>query len=148
MKIIKNSCYGGFSLSPKAVKRYAELKGRECYFFKGGSSDEYTPIKMEEADMVFTAFSIPNPNEVLGGKQERDADGTYKTANELYLKYDLDSRPDDRSDPLLIQVVEELGAEASGKMANLQIVEIPDGIEYEIDEYDGIETIREKHRSW
>ena len=32
--------------------------------------------------------------------------------------------------------------------AELAIVEIPDGIEWEIDDYDGIETIAETHRTW
>jgi hypothetical protein len=57
-----------------------------------------------------------------------------------------------RNHPLLVKVVEELGGGhrtgASGRFANLKVVEIPDGIEYEIDEYDGFETIREKHRTW
>jgi len=32
-KIVINTCFGGFSLSPKAIKRISELKGKECYFF-------------------------------------------------------------------------------------------------------------------
>ena len=31
---------------------------------------------------------------------------------------------------------------------NDKIIEIPDDIEWEIDNYDGIESIHEKHRSW
>ena len=54
----------------------------------------------------------------------------------------------ERSNPKLVEVVEKLGAEANGRWANLRVVNIPDGAEYEIDEYDGIETIHEKHRSW
>ena len=34
MKIVINVCFGGFSLSNKAIKRYLELKGEECYFYK------------------------------------------------------------------------------------------------------------------
>jgi hypothetical protein len=56
---------------------------------------------------------------------------------------------EDRADPVLIAVIEELGSEkASGDFAKLHIVEIPDGVDWEIDEYDGIESISEKHRSW
>ena len=29
-----------------------------------------------------------------------------------------------------------------------KIVEIPDGVQWEITEYDGKECIKEKHRSW
>jgi RND family efflux transporter MFP subunit len=35
-----------------------------------------------------------------------------------------------------------------GMFASLKIVEIPDDVEYEITEYDGLETIREKCRIW
>ena len=54
-----------------------------------------------------------------------------------------------RTDPEVIAVIEKLGSEkASGFCARLKVIEIPDGIEWEIDEYDGLETVREKHRSW
>jgi len=49
---------------------------------------------------------------------------------------------------VLVDVVETLGAEADGQYAELAVVEIPDGISYEIAEYDGIEHIAETHRSW
>ena len=54
----------------------------------------------------------------------------------------------DRDDEDLIAVVELLGTKASGRFAYLTIVEIPDGIYWEISEYDGLETVEERHRSW
>jgi len=55
---------------------------------------------------------------------------------------------DHRSDPILIKVVRELKSAANGKFSSLSIVDVPDGIDYYIDEYDGIESIHEEHRSW
>ena len=56
---------------------------------------------------------------------------------------------DERTDPKLVECVENLGEDAaSGIFAELRVVEIPDGIEYEISNYDGLETIHETHRSW
>jgi hypothetical protein len=53
-----------------------------------------------------------------------------------------------RNDPDLIRVVEELEEEADAQYAELKIVEIPDGVEWEINEYDGYEHVAEKHRTW
>lgn len=53
-----------------------------------------------------------------------------------------------RNDPDLIKVVETLKEKANGECAKLKIVEIPDDIEWEIDDYDGLETVSEKHCSW
>jgi hypothetical protein len=58
------------------------------------------------------------------------------------------SRDIPRHDPALVEVVEELGPVANGLFAQLAIVEIPDGIEYIIDDYDGMETVAEQHRRW
>lgn len=55
---------------------------------------------------------------------------------------------DIRSDPILVQVVEELGDAANDSYSKLVIVEIPDNVEWYIHDYDGRETIHEKHRSW
>lgn len=54
-----------------------------------------------------------------------------------------------RDNDLLIRIIEEVGvANAGGLSANLKIIEIPDDIEFVISEYDGRETVHEKHRTW
>ena len=53
-----------------------------------------------------------------------------------------------RDDPALVKVVEELGEKANGDCAKLKVVEIPDGVAWEIDEYDGNEEICEAHKKW
>lgn len=59
-----------------------------------------------------------------------------------------DNYNDFRKDKRLVECVEKLGEEASGRCANLEIVYIPDDIEWEITEYDGYESVEEKHRRW
>lgn len=55
----------------------------------------------------------------------------------------------DRANPLLISAVEAVGIEeASGGTALLKIVEIPDGVSWEIESYDGLERVAETHRTW
>ena len=53
-----------------------------------------------------------------------------------------------RNDSVLIEVVEELGIKANGSCSELKIVEIPDDVEWIIEEYDGKEWIAEDHRRW
>ncbi len=54
-----------------------------------------------------------------------------------------------RSDPKLIAAIEKVGIDKSGgSCASLSIVDIPDGVAFDIDEYDGQESIHETHRSW
>ena len=54
----------------------------------------------------------------------------------------------DRANPKLVEVIERLGSAGSGMFGSLKVVEIPDDIEWEIKDYDGIETIHEKHKTW
>lgn len=53
-----------------------------------------------------------------------------------------------RTNHLVIQVVEELKDEANGPRAELEIIEIPNDIQYTIEEYDGLESVHEEHGSW
>ncbi len=131
MKIVINTVYGGFSLSAKAIKRLAELRGQECYFFKN-EDNRFEQITIEQAqkDMFFYAATTPT------------------LTNETYARVSLDGHPADRADKQLIQVVEELDKEAAGKFAELSIVEIPDDVSYEIEDYDGKEHVAESHRTW
>jgi len=52
-----------------------------------------------------------------------------------------------RDDPLLVQVVQELGEEANGDGAELEIVEVPDDVDWVVLEV-GREWVAERHRVW
>ena len=55
----------------------------------------------------------------------------------------------DRTDPILVQVVEELGEEADTLFSDLRIEELEPGTRYRIDDYDGFETVEvESDYSW
>lgn len=150
MKLVINKCFSGFSLSPLAVKRMAELRGEECFFFKEKNC-EYTPITVEAAqkEFMWSAFKVKNPTDYFSYKDFHNLSmEDRRKMNENYSKISLDCRPENRSDPILVQTVEELGEKANGRHAKLKVVEIPDEIEWEIDEYDGMEIVRETSRSW
>lgn len=53
-----------------------------------------------------------------------------------------------RDDPILIEMVETLGHEIESSYAKLKIVEIPDDVQWEIAEHDGMEWVAEVHRIW
>jgi hypothetical protein len=53
-----------------------------------------------------------------------------------------------RDDPYLIKIIKEMGMAANGPHANLKIVEIPGDVEWLVQEYDGVEWVAEKHRTW
>jgi hypothetical protein len=53
-----------------------------------------------------------------------------------------------RDDPQLVEVVLAMGREAASRFAELAIIDVPDGCAWEIDEYDGFETVREPSRTW
>lgn len=53
-----------------------------------------------------------------------------------------------RDDADLVAAVETLGEAANGDCASLKVVEIPDGTDWEISEYDGNEHVAQKHATW
>lgn len=53
-----------------------------------------------------------------------------------------------RDDPYLVRIVHKMGAEANSVYADLKIVEVPAGVEWTIEEYDGKEWVAEIHRTW
>jgi uncharacterized protein YnzC (UPF0291/DUF896 family) len=159
MEIVVNKCYGGFRLSPLATARLAELKGRKCYFYTDArdASDNLilngplVQISMEQAknEFIWYAYDIPEADEKLREKKKwrEMTDEERRAQNKLYDQHSIDhGRELERNDPHLVQVVNELGEKANGPHAKLTIVEVPDGVEWELDEYGGIESVHEKHR--
>jgi hypothetical protein len=67
----------------------------------------------------------------------------WKDWEEDWSYYDIE-----RNDQYLVRVVEELGDDVNGRFSELKVVDIPDDVEWQIDEYDGLEWVAEKHRIW
>ena len=51
-----------------------------------------------------------------------------------------------RECPVLVEMVERGGV--GGDFSDLKVVEIPDGVNWYIEEYDGLEHVAERHRTW
>ena len=99
MKVVINTCFGGFSLSRQAWSALKELGH---------------PTALADKD-----------------------DGTNSFCYNMQ-----------RSDPQLVQVVAALGDKADGLHAQLAILDIPDGISWHVEDYDGQEWVAEDHRTW
>lgn len=131
MKIVYNNCYGGFSVSDAGVRRYAEIKGITIYPEKGKYS--FTTYWTVPADQ--------RPAELEGEAWHRAPITERAAYNKFCRENQIDTRDFDRADPVLVQVVEELGDAANGDCAKLAIEDLPAGTLYRIDEYDGNETV-------
>lgn len=134
MKIILNKCYGGFGLSKEAYELYAKKKGLTLYPYYDSSKDNFITLKKGDSSFLTYYFIEDFGDEVLKNKID--------WSKHLYLNYEY------RNDPILIEVVEELGAKANGRFSNLVVVDIPDNMDYVIDDYDGIETLHENIKVW
>ena len=136
MKLVINRCFGGFGLSQLAVREYLKRKGKECFAYNDeniGSGKLYIQTEIENST-IFSIYTTKDFGETTTWDEIKE--------HHFYPRYI------DRADLDLIEVVKELGNKANGRYAELKIVEIPDGVEWEISEYDGLETVEEKHRSW
>ena len=130
MKVVINKCYGGFKLSDKAIDRLKELAKEKGDKKLLKMIEEEEKTKREWVEEMKRKYGInPSKSKIFGGK--------YWGLSDI-----------DRTHPLLIQVVEELGEETNTPVSKLKIVEIPDDVEWEIEEHDGIEWVAEKHRVW
>ena len=133
MKLVINSCYGGFGLSPKATKRYLELKGKEACFYK--QTNYYHEANGPEYQKVYNLDDL---------KHEIFVYCTTEDQGDILNKFpsnSFQSRDIPRNDKHLVQVVEELGTEANTSFSNLEVIEIENGRWYKINEYDGYESI-------
>ena len=126
-KIVYNACYGGFGLSHEAVMRYAELKGIKLYFENQYSFTSYYLIPVEE----YNRIRAEEEYKPVGPGRFKESNSYYFSPNSI-----------ERTDPILVQVVEEMGKNASGPYSKLVIEDIPTGTLYRIDEYDGYESVK------
>lgn len=136
MKIVIDVSYGGLILSCQAKRKYLDLANVRYYLYQYPSSNEvdegaedcYKRVDCfnHDADFVRVIFCRHD----LGASVE-----------EIPYDEDFFNKDPKRTDPLLIRVVDELGAEASAKGSELRVVEIPDGSKWQINECGGVEIV-------
>lgn len=142
MRVAINTCYGGFGLSTKAHLLYCKKKYGEAYLYKKENNqyqkvaNDYIP--QEALEDLYITFKDLGDDIIYDFEDIEDY---------VVWEYEICSS-NNRTDPILIDVIIELGHEADGDYASLKIVDVPDDIEWYIDDYDGRESINEKHRSW
>lgn len=140
--VVINKQHGGFGLSSEGIEQYLKLKGLEFWV---------VPNERFGSLIGPTYWLVPEDQRL----EEPTAEVWHSMSmaerqrhNQLWESYTFSDRDLDRDDPVLVQVVRELGDAASGKHATLKIVEIPADVDWIIDEYDGLEWVAEKHRTW
>lgn len=134
MKIVISRS-GAWELAPQSfVRTFAERKGIECYPIVGDI--DY------DADDIFYSVAQTSEYDFLSSKLP-DKEGRLESNAAIYLA-------EYRTDPVLIQMVEEGLANMPYFGFELKVVEIPDDVKWRIAEYrdDMSEYIEEEHRIW
>ena len=131
MKVVINRCYGGFGISNKAGDALVARGWSTTGFNDEGNYED------PEADLLI------HDNKARGGMPAwPDSFSKYGFARVCENDEGLRTHPD------LVAVVETLGNAASGTHAELKVVEIPDGTDFVIEVYDGMEWVAERHQTW
>ena len=115
---------------------YAKEKGFPLYSYASNHPDKYYKLSDDAAEDAFLRYYFKKDFGEFPRADELDWDEHFYF-NEEY-----------REDPVAISIVERLGDKASGRYSNLKVVDIPDGMKYVIDDYDGVETLREDGPTW
>ena len=116
--VVINQCHGGFSLSHEAILLYHRYSGTQIYWRDLEPSSSWSP-RIYHLDPECTDQYYWSDTDIL------------------------------RDDPVLVRVVEELGGEVAGSQhAHLKVVRIPADVDWIVQEYDGLEWIAERHRTW
>jgi hypothetical protein len=173
MRVVINKCFGGWGLSSLAMVWLVENHPESKYLHKSPLLDWGDDGKTPK----LTGIEGTQWSTVDMFEQIITQDGETAWTEDFRWRYsdtDIDADANGgRYAPELLACIEALGHQAardagdeieaallpeditaaglkaaSGRHAQLVIVEIPDDIEWEIDEYDGVESIHEKHRSW
>ena len=94
--------------------------------------------------MELTQYLLVTPAQYKKALEADNEKCNWQHSNQLCFS----PREIERDDPALIQTIMELKDKACARFATLVIIEIPDGVEWEIEEYDGMEWVAEKHSTW
>ncbi len=178
MKVVINRCFGGWGLSTEACIWLVENRPECPYLNKSPLSewgvlddapklkaipgtmwstvDTFEHVITQDGEIIWSEdFQWSHPDEddppekrcagrCWSGRSSQDLFDCIQALGERAC-----TEQDSEVDCMDAADVTMLGLKrASSRFAELGIVEVPDDAVWEIDEYDGIESIHEQHRSW
>ena len=135
MKVVINRDYGGFGVSKELL--YRSIQENNSLVQTATSSNEnwetnWKPLIEKYLDQEYKGYMACDEGPHL-----------YDEKNQILYSIKDDIKL--RTNPDLIRLVEEMGDEANGNYAKLEIVEVSDGAEWYIKDYDGMEEVHETH---
>jgi len=132
-KVVINRSYTPFRLSEAAMRRYAELKGIPIYV-EDGLFPDYWVVSEENRIGYLDDISDLKKATIL----ER------ARSNRIKREGTITDTDFDRTDPFLVQTIEELGDTAHADGGKIRIMEVDKGTIYRINDYnEGFEDIIE-----
>lgn len=137
-RVVISCCYGGFGISDAAYEKLIEW-GVPVRAYKEPARDPNTKLFLPEP---------ANDGEVIFDRDLSKEDPLSAAVRSVSGRYWETWLSENRTHPLLVRVVEELGEAADGPHAKLKIVEVPADVSWTIEEYDGNEHVAESHRTW
>jgi len=126
-RVVYNSCFGGFGFHEKAVRWVRE--------HKDSLTDEYGKEDVEEI-----------ANSTLSGERYPDGSGP-KAEHHTYIN-GLNLTRDNRLLADIVSRETEYTGPVDGSHANLRVAEVPNGVDWRINEYDGNETVEEQTQTF
>lgn len=126
-QVVYNTCFGGFGVHESVVKWVRENKSE----------------LLERYDSKYVKEIADS---TISGEMFSDGSGP-KRGNELHIS----PRELSRDNELLADIVSErttYGGRYNGDHASLQVAEVPDGVSWTINEYDGRETVQESSKTF
>ena len=140
-KIVINKCFGGFGLSDTAMREWAKRKNYGIVTDSNGwGAGVFVPV-WASPDLCH-GIEMPYDEYMALAAVDREL------ASELGSPKVIDAYRIPRDDGDLVDIVTEMGKASFGDFAQLAVVDIPDGIDWYVEEYDGREHIAQHHQTW
>ena len=140
-KVVINSNHSGFALSPEAT---LELHGRQCSGIQAKRVEDFFAQNGDASVLEFDE-QVYRWRSYFSCGESIDPFQTYFSSDERFV---LECPMIARDDRDLVEVVEQMETRANGPLSTLEIVEIPENVDWEIVECDGLEHVAEAHRRW
>jgi len=125
-KVVYNNCFGGWGLKEEVIEWVRDNEQ--------SLKEQYSEEDVEEL-----------VDQTLSGEQYPDGSTSRLSRTYIHDTYLT------RDNEVLVDIVSgntEYDGPVDGSHSELEVAEIPDGVSWTIDEYDGIETVRESARTF